>query len=197
MSNALGLFQQFQDGFRRSRHLCNGTKASADILQAGTYKIYLVIDDQESVMVPMGELDEFDLWVLGVVFLQVDEELFVVASMDGGCDAIGSFGEHREHSVINKVVNQNDSLFGVPNEVGDESPCVPDTASWEDLLRERFGRNILDFIKNHFDGFVGFLLMLLNVEDPLYNLSVVIDELWYHRESPHDTDVDTDSDFGF
>ncbi len=82
MSNALGLFQQFQDGFRRCCHLSNGTKASADILQTGTYKIYLVIDDQKTVMVSVGELDEFDFGVLVVVLLEVYEKLLIIASMD-------------------------------------------------------------------------------------------------------------------
>ena len=75
-------------------------------------------------------------------------------------------------------------------------PRIPDTTSREDLFRERLGRNIFDLIKNHFDGFVGFLLLLFDVEDSLYDLCVMVDKPRYHRESPHDADVDTDSDFG-
>lgn len=44
-------------------------------------------------MVSVRELDEFDLRVLGVVFLEVGEELLVIACVDSGRDAIGPFGE--------------------------------------------------------------------------------------------------------
>ena len=111
-------------------------------------------------------------------------------SVDGRRNAIDSFGEHGKYSVVNIVVNQDNPLSGTSNEVGDVSPCIPDATGWEDLLGEEFWTNVLDSIKNDLNRFVCLLLMLLNVEDPLYDLCVVIDELRDHGESAHDADVD-------
>ena len=66
----------------------------------------------------------------------------------------------------------------------------PRRNQWEDLFGEKFWANVLNFFQNDLNRFVCLLLMLLNVEDSLYNLRVVINELRYHCESPHDADVD-------
>ena len=111
-------------------------------------------------------------------------------SVDGRRNAIDSFGEHGKYSVINIVVNQDNPLSGASNEIGDESPSIPDAASGEDLLGEELGVKVLDSVKNDLDRFVCLLLMLLNVEDALNNLRVVIDELRNHGKCAHDADVD-------
>ena len=80
-----------------------------------------------------------------------------------------------------------------PNEVGDVSPCIPDATRREDLLGEEFWANVLDPIKNDLNRFVCLLLMLLYVEDSLYNLRVVINELRYHGKCAHDANVDRHS----
>ena len=110
--------------------------------------------------------------------------------MDGRCNSIGPLCEQGKNPVVNEVVNQDDSLSGTSNKVGDVSPCIPDAACRENLLGEKFGANVFDSIKNNLDRFVCLLLMLLYVEDTLYNLRVVIDELWNHGESAHNADVD-------
>ena len=141
-------------------------------------------------MISVCQLDEFNLWILGIVFLQVGEELLVIAGVDGCCNSIGPLCEHRKHSVVNEVVNQDNPFSGITNEVGYVCPCIPDAAGREDLLGEELGGNVLDSVKNDLDRFVCLLLMLLNVEDSLYNLRVVIDELRYHGKCAHDANVD-------
>lgn len=68
-------------------------------------------------MVSLGQLNEFDFGILGVVLLQVGKELFVVTGMNSGGNSIGALREHAQHAVINEVVDQDDSLAGTPHEV--------------------------------------------------------------------------------
>ena len=140
-------------------------------------------------MVSLGQLDKLYFWVLGIVFLQVDEELLIVAGVDGCCYSVSPLCEHREHSVIDEIVNQYDFMLSTPNKVRDIGPCIPDATRRENLLGQKLGANVLDFVKNNLNGFVCLLLMLLNVKDPLNDLRVVIDELRYHGECPHDANV--------
>ena len=77
------LFKQFLNGFWGNRHFRDGAKARADVLQTGSKQIYFIIDNQETVVVPMRELDELYFGILGVVFLQVGQELLVIACVYG------------------------------------------------------------------------------------------------------------------
>ena len=49
-----------------------------------------IVDDEESVVIAVGKLDELNSWILFVVLLQVGEELLVVAGVDGGRNAFGA-----------------------------------------------------------------------------------------------------------
>ena len=73
-------------------------------------------------MVPERELDELDTGVLCIVFIQVCQEMLVIAGVDGGGNAFGPFVKHGEHTVVNKVVNQNDTAFGASYKVGNVCP---------------------------------------------------------------------------
>ena len=179
-----------QNHLRLNAHFSNSTKSRPHILQAGAQQIDFVVDNQETVVVAVGQLNELDFRILGIVFFQVGEKLFVVTGVDGRWNTVDPLCEHGEHSVVNVVVNQDDSLSSTPNEIGDVGPRIPDAASGENLLWEKFSANVLDFVKNDLNRFICLQLMLLNVEDPLYDLCVVIDELRNHGESPHNTDVD-------
>jgi len=55
-------------------------------------------------------LNKFDFGILGVVCFQIGEKLFVVTGMDGCRNPVGSLCEHRQHAVVNKVVNQDNPL---------------------------------------------------------------------------------------
>lgn len=53
----------------------------------------LVVNDQESVVMAMRELDILNRWILLVMLLEVGEELLAVAGMDGGCNAFSALGD--------------------------------------------------------------------------------------------------------
>ena len=149
-----------------------------------------VVDNQKTVVVAVWQLDEFDFRILCVMLLQISEKLFVITGVDGRWNAIGPLCKHRKHPVVDEIVDKDNSLLGASNEFGDIGPCIPDAAGREELLGKELGANVLDPIKYNLDRFVCLLLMLLNVEDSLYNLRVVINELRYHGESPHNANVD-------
>lgn len=50
-------------------------------------------------MVAVGELNKLNGRILLVVLLEVGEELFAVAGVDGGRNAISALGEHGEHTM--------------------------------------------------------------------------------------------------
>ena len=141
-------------------------------------------------MVAVGELDELDFRVLGVVLLQIGEELLVIARVNGRQNAVGTLCEHRKHPVVNVIVNQDNPSLGTSNEVGDIRPRIPDTTCLEDLLGEKLRGLFFDFFENDTNLLVGFYLVLLDIENALDYLRVVVDELWNHGESSHDADVD-------
>ena len=62
------LFEQINDSLRRGLHPGDGAEARAHVLEAGAHEIYPVIDDEETVVVPAGELDE-------VMLLDVEDTL--------------------------------------------------------------------------------------------------------------------------
>lgn len=57
-----------------------------------------VVDDEEAVVVAVGELDELDFGILFIVLLQVGEELFAVSGVDGGRNAFGALGQQGKHA---------------------------------------------------------------------------------------------------
>lgn len=114
---SLFLFHQPQNHLWCNAHLSNRTKTSPHILYAGAQQIDFVVDNQETVMIAVLQLDELYFGILGVVLLQVGEELFIMPGVDGRRNTIGSFGEHGEYSVVNIVVNQDNPLSGASNEI--------------------------------------------------------------------------------
>ena len=151
-SRGQGLFNLLshhsQYGFRSNRHLGDRTEAGSHVLYAGTEEMDLVVDDQETVVVTMRELDKLNLRVLLVVFLEVGEKLLAVAGVDCGRNAIGALGKHGEYTVVNEIVNQDDSAFGAANEVGNVCPRIPHASGGENGFGNKFGRVLFHFVKN-------------------------------------------------
>lgn len=56
-----------QNHLRRNAHFSNRTKPSPHILQACSQQVDFFIDNQETVMVAVGQLDELYFGILGVV----------------------------------------------------------------------------------------------------------------------------------
>lgn len=81
-----------------------------------------VVNNEEAVVVAVGELDECYCRILFVMFLKVGKELLGVSGMDGGRNAVGAFGEEGKHTVVNEIVNEDNSVFGAANEVGNVLP---------------------------------------------------------------------------
>lgn len=106
------LFQQPQYGFRGNCHLGNRTEAGAHVLYAGTKEVNLAVNDQETVVVAMRELYEFNRGILLIVFFEVGEELLAVAGVNSGRYTFGALGEQGKHAVVNEIVDENDSAFG-------------------------------------------------------------------------------------
>ena len=44
----------------------------------------MVINDQETVVVAMGQLNELDFGILCVMLFQIGQEMFIIASVDSG-----------------------------------------------------------------------------------------------------------------
>lgn len=143
----------------------------------------------------VGELNELNSRVLFVVLFEVGEEMLAVSSVDGGCNIFGAFSEHREYTVVNEVVDQDDSAFSAPDEVGNISPSIPYAAGGENCFGELFWSDFINPVKNKVDLFIGFLLMMLDVNNTLYHLQALIDDLRYGSEGTHDTDIDANSSF--
>jgi len=72
---------------------------------------------------------------------------------------------------------------------------VPYAARGEDLFGELLGRYLLNPFEQSDNFFICFQLMLLYVENTLYHLRVVTDDLRCRRERTHNADVDGDSGF--
>ena len=109
--------------------------------------------------------------------------------MDGGRNAIGTFGEHREYSVVNEVVNQDDSTFGAANEVGDVGPCVPYAAGRKDGFRKKFWRVFFHFFKDGIDLFVCFNLLFLKVGNSHQDVCVLDKEPTHCDKGIYDSDA--------
>lgn len=120
-----------------------------------------MVDDEKTVVVAVGELNELNFGILFVVFLQVGEELFAVTGVDGGRNTFSALGEQGKHAVVNEIVDEDDSAFGTANQVGNVGPCVPHAARGEDLFGEHFGRVLLHFVENGIDFFIGLDLVSL------------------------------------
>ena len=55
---------------------------------------------------------EMDWWVLGIVFFQIKLELFRgLRHMDAGGDTLISFAQHRQHRIIDIIVDEIDGFF--------------------------------------------------------------------------------------
>lgn len=189
------LSQHSQYGFRSNRHLGDRTEAGSHVLYAGTEEMDLVVDNQETVVVTMRELDKLNPRVLLVVFLEVGEKLLAVAGVDCGRNAIGALCKHGEYTVVNEIVNQDDSAFGAANEIGNVCPGVPHATCGEKCFGKLFGRDFVDSIKYKVNLLISFLLMIFDVDNTLYHLDTLVDDLRYCREGSHDTDIDADGCF--
>ena len=187
--------QQPQNRFRGDRHLGDGTETGAHVFQAGPEEMDLVVDDEEAVVVFMRQLDELDFGVLGVVLLQVGEELLVVAGVDGGRDTFFALGEHREHTVVHEIVDEDDSAFGTPDQVGDIRPRVPYAARGEDLFGELLGRVLFHLVENGINFLVGLNLMSLQMGDSHQNICILNKKLSHRDKSIDDSDAGIDGSF--
>jgi hypothetical protein len=71
-----------QNHLRRNAHFSNSAKSRPHILQTSTQQIDFVVDNQKTVVVSVGQLDKLNFGILDVVFLQVGQELFIVAGVN-------------------------------------------------------------------------------------------------------------------
>lgn len=81
----------------------------------------------EEAVVDFVEGLHLDGLILGVMFLNVQRELLLdLLGVDGGGNFLAAFVEHRQHSIIDIVVEQHDAFLGRADEVGDEGVGVKD-----------------------------------------------------------------------
>ena len=62
-------------------HLFHGTKTGAHVFQTGPHEIDLIIDDEKTVVVLMGQLNKIDGRVLLIVLFQVCLELLGITAV--------------------------------------------------------------------------------------------------------------------
>ena len=53
-----------------------------------------------------------NLRILCIMFLKVGQKLFIKTCVDSCLNIIWTLRQHRQHSIIDKVVNQNNPVFG-------------------------------------------------------------------------------------
>ena len=93
-----------------------------------------VVDAEETV-VDFVELFHLDGLVLGIVFRKVKRQLlFDFLGVDGGCHLGLTLIEHRQHGIVNIVVEKDDALFRRADEVGNKGVCVENLSVEEDAL---------------------------------------------------------------
>ena len=66
-SLVINSLHQPQNHLRLNAHFSNRAKPHTHIFQAGTQQIDFVVDNQETVMVAVRQLDELNFGILGVV----------------------------------------------------------------------------------------------------------------------------------
>ena len=140
-------------------------------------------------MVAVRKLNELDFGILFIVLLQVGEELFAITGVDGSRNVFGALGEEGKHSVVNEIVDENDSAFGAANQVGNVIPCVPYAAGGEDLLGKHLGRVLIHFVENGIDFFIGLDLVPFQVGDTHQNACVLYEEFSHSDECIDDSDA--------
>ena len=65
------------------------------------------------------------------------------------------------------------------------------------MLGKNLRRDFFNSFENNVNLLVCLLLMMFQIEYSLEQLFIVIDELRYHGESTHNTDIDPHGSFGF
>ena len=96
-----------------------------------------VVDAEVSVVNPV-ELLHLDGLVLCVVLFEVEQKLLLdLLGVDGGRHLSLALVEHRQHGIVDIVVEENDALLGRADEVGNKSVGIEDLPIEEDALNRR------------------------------------------------------------
>lgn len=110
-----------------------------------------VVDAKETVMHFVERL-HLDGLVLDVVLLKVERELLLdLLGVDGGGDFLPSLVEHRQHGVVNIIVEQHDAFLGRADEFGGIRAfaiCLPMvfTSRWNrEAICWRFSHTVSSF----------------------------------------------------
>ena len=117
-------------------HTDVGKEFLAGILQAGAKEIDLIVDNQETVVVMLADVDG-DRRILLVVTLQV--ELLLLGELAGvdRCRDVGiAIAEHRQGIDVDVIVDEDDGCLGLFDEADDmgigieDLPVVEDAFYW-------------------------------------------------------------------
>ena len=145
-------------------HQGEGKPFLAKVLDAGTYVIDLIIDEQEAV-VRLAELMDADDGVLAVVTLNVQLQLLAdVLGIDGSTDVGCSLVEQGEHGVVDIVVDEGNGFSGFAHEVGDETVGIEYLSVIEDALyrRQRGAHEEVDLVLGTADPLLQSLYSLID-----------------------------------
>ena len=106
----------------------------ASIFQACPKEINHIVDDEETVMIALADINRY--WrVLLVMALHIELLLLVqLAGIDGGCDIWIALTEQGEGCLVDIVVDEDDGLFGLFDKTGNLYISVENLAVVEDSL---------------------------------------------------------------
>ncbi len=115
--------------------------------------------DAEVAVVNSVELLHFDGLVLGVVLFEVERKLLLdLLGVDGGRNLRLALVEHRQHGVVDIVVEQHNALLGRADEVGNKRVGIEYLPVEEDTLCGG-GVFVIQAFENLPDLFVSILLV--------------------------------------
>lgn len=109
----------------------DGGEGVARVFETISKDIYGIIDDEESVMLFMGELDLVDWRVLAVMLLEVGVEGLCEAGMNCAVDFFCSFCENGECAFVAIIIYECDLFCCCTNEGGDIIPSIKYTSGWK------------------------------------------------------------------
>ena len=83
-----------------------GEELLAGIFQRGPEDVDHIVDNEETVVIPLADIDGY-VWVLLVVALNVELLLLgELAGVDGGCDVGCAMAQHREGIDVDVIVDE-------------------------------------------------------------------------------------------
>ena len=118
-------------------HADIGEELLAGILQRGPKEIDHIVDNEETVVVPLTDVDG-DGRILLVVALHGELLLLgELASVDGGRDVGATIAQHGQGINVDVVVDEDNGCLGLFDETDDMGVGIEDLAVVEDALYRR------------------------------------------------------------